>query len=187
MLNSAWVDEPIFVGWATPTDASNCAKRRWAMPTGRGVTPKRAGYRCRPGTNSLQRQPLSTTFRTFFGGVPTRFLNCRNSFLDLVFWDRPPLKQCQIVPNSAISTVLDISDPLRGVSCPPFCEGRGLGWWAMLPIITSQGRFKPIREAPVFGFAIMLPARGNDVVEPVNGTFATVVGTRTATQWYRER
>jgi hypothetical protein len=31
----------------------------------------------------------------------------------------PSLKQCQIVPNSAISTALYIIDPLRGISCPP--------------------------------------------------------------------
>ena len=33
--------------------------------------------------------------------VPTHFAIFHNPFLELVFWDRHPPKQCQIVPNSA--------------------------------------------------------------------------------------
>jgi hypothetical protein len=57
--------------------------------------------------------PQNSLFGHFFVGVPARFLIFRNSFLGLSFRDRDPLKQCQIVPNSAISTVLYISHPLR--------------------------------------------------------------------------
>ncbi len=41
------------------------------------------------------------------GGVPTRFLDCRNLLSELAFRDRDPLKQCQIdVWQSAIETLI---------------------------------------------------------------------------------
>ena len=63
--------------------------------------------------------PRDSLFGRFSEGVPTQFLIGRNSFHDLSFWDMDPLKQCQIVPNSAISTALHCSDPLPGGHSPP--------------------------------------------------------------------
>jgi hypothetical protein len=42
-------------------------------------------------------------FLVKFASVPTQFSILRNSFIELIFGIRYPLKQCQIVPNSAIS------------------------------------------------------------------------------------
>ena len=78
MLNSAWVDEPIFVGWATPTDASSLCrlKRRWAYPPGDRLTPRAPGYRGRPGKKGL---PKDATFYHFSG----IFLKCTYSFFEM--------------------------------------------------------------------------------------------------------
>jgi hypothetical protein len=72
------------------------------MPTLRGLIQHRAKSK-----RSVRSRSTKLTFWSFFGGVPTRFLICRNSCLDWTFRDRPPP---QTVPNSAISTVLHISD-----------------------------------------------------------------------------
>ena len=84
----------------------------------RGPTPHRA---LSNGRSDLG--PQNSLFGHFFVGVPTRFFTCRNSFIGLAFRDRHPLKQCQIVPNSAISAASYASDLLL-VGIPAVSEGR---------------------------------------------------------------
>ena len=61
-LYSAWDEVIHFVRWASPTDASLRGQRRWAMPTLRWLTQRRAEYNANP--ENMAGQDLPTEIRT---------------------------------------------------------------------------------------------------------------------------
>ena len=61
-LYSAWGEVIHFVGWASPTDASLHDQRRWALPTLRWLTQRRAEYNANP--EDMAGQDLPVEIRT---------------------------------------------------------------------------------------------------------------------------
>jgi hypothetical protein len=137
----------------------------------------RSGRRRLRGRRS-ERLPLPS-FRAARAGVPAQFLARPNSSLYLVFWHSGPPKPCHIVPNSAISTVLNISDPLRGGRSPryPRIEPRVCGqfWPSFSPLSAPCVLATLSRPAAVLGQVFQpdipnsqagKPHRRGDVVSP---------------------